>query len=315
MDLVSDISNNIKNQNFDKFTLVRYIYLYLCQVFSYDSRFLNKNNAKLRNEIYNKKIDIRNVNDFEIICDTFSHIIVDILKLYDIDATIETEQTDSYYKHTYVVTEVDGYKLKLDPTKKYDTARVKLGIPTLGFIDLTKKPEFSYDIALADGKIGKIDKRLLNYNYYNDNSHKEIRNIFNRVAASMNLTDLDLFLKKIEEICWRVDCGNGLTHHNDMNYYVSYLLEVYKLKEKNEFVKGSIFFNKDNPSDIIDIFYINYKNRKEGFYILRKENEKYHMGEISEQEVIDLLEIYEGLNNYYYLQIAEKLQKAKGRNK
>ena len=313
MDLVSEISNNISNQNFDKFTIIRYIYLYLCQTFSYDSRFFNKNNAKLRAEIYNKKIDIRNVNDFEIVCDTFSNILVDILKVYDIDAEIKFEQTDSKYKHTYVVVELDEYKLKLDTTKKYDTARVKLLLPTLGFIDLNNNPGFKYDMALADAKIGLVDKKLLNYNFYN-NSYKEIRDVFNKMAISMNLTGLTLFEKKLEEVCSSVAHMNVLTHHNDMNYYVSYLLELYQLKEDHAFVRGSIFFNKEDSSDIIDIFYVDYRNVKECFYILKKENDNYHINEIDAKEVLDLLESYEGLNDYYYVQVAEKIKREKERN-
>ena len=75
MNLRENIINHIDNHDYDDFTKIRWIYLYVCSIFSYDTRFIF-GKKELRKEIYNKKLDLNTIEEFEIVCYTIAKIIV-----------------------------------------------------------------------------------------------------------------------------------------------------------------------------------------------------------------------------------------------
>ena len=315
MNLALEIKKKLENRNFDEFTTIRYIYLYICKIFSYDSRFYNTMRPKLREEIYYKEIDINNVNDFEVVCLTLSKVLIDVLSLFGIKGELVEEKTDSLYKHTYVVVNSKGYRLKLDPTKFYDTARVKLHLSTYGFIDLDGNNEIYDDILEADRKIHYCDKKFFSYDNYHNFTIKSIRNVFIKVARKLGLEIDELFDKKLDEICSNINYRHDITRHNDIDYYISYLLGIYGLKQKNSFVRGSIFYDKENPSKIIDIFHVKNRDYRECLNKLEKKEKYYHIEEIGLDKFYELMENYEGINQYYYEEVANGMKKSKGRIK
>ena len=322
MDLASDIINKLKNKDYDDFTKIRYIYLYLCNIFSYDSRFYNKNNPKLRHNIYYKEVDIHNVQEYEIVCYTFSKIIKDVLALFGYESKIIIEDTQSTYAHTHVEVMVKGYRLKLDPSKYYDTARVKLRLMTYGFIDMDNSNEIYDDILEADRIIYGYKNKFFSYDSYQKTALKDIKRTFLRVLRMYEndpvkkISSAKAFKMKVKELFKTASCRYDLTRHNDINYYISYLVGIYELKEKDSFINGSIFFKKDNPNEIIDIFYAKHKNLVETFYVLKKDGKHYHAKEVGPDIILDLLEEYEGLNDFYCQELATKLlNKNKGRQK
>lgn len=111
----------------------RYIYLRMCQIFVYDTRyhylnFLNTpEREKLRTEILDKKINLENVDDFNVCCSSFSYAYQDALKkLLDVDSTVLGSG------HRWVELESDGEIIKADGTMG-DLTRAKFELETRGY--------------------------------------------------------------------------------------------------------------------------------------------------------------------------------------
>ena len=78
MNLLNILDNELKNKHYNNFEKVRYIYLRTCELFSFDARyyFVEIFNKKLFNNIIDKKIDITNVDDFLVICHSYSKYVL-----------------------------------------------------------------------------------------------------------------------------------------------------------------------------------------------------------------------------------------------
>ena len=141
MNLIENIEKHFnEHEDYDELTKIRYIYLYICKVFLYDTRFYSRD-PKVKSEIYNKQIDVTNVTDFDAVCFSISCALKEILEHFGFKSEIVVEESEDF-SHTYVTTDCMNnnmpYKLKLDPTIKHDLARVKLDSLTLGFVDLLR---------------------------------------------------------------------------------------------------------------------------------------------------------------------------------
>ena len=73
MNSKDDVLSFLEDSGFDDFTIIRYIYLYVCNLFTYDIRF-HYADYNFKTQIYNKEVDIKNVEDYEIVCYTCAHV-------------------------------------------------------------------------------------------------------------------------------------------------------------------------------------------------------------------------------------------------
>ena len=116
MNIAELVTKHLDNSGYDDLTKVRWIYLFLCSVFSYDIRFvLEKNDTndlgynidwnKLRDEIYNKKIDITNVQEYEIVCMSMAKVLVDTLALYGFKAEIAKDPSLHLHHHMQLLSQ------------------------------------------------------------------------------------------------------------------------------------------------------------------------------------------------------------------
>ena len=174
MDILAEIYKGIENKGYDDFTKIRWIYLYICEKFSYDIRYHHATN-NMKEEIYNVKVDIQNVEEFEIVCYTLSRVLCDVLKEFGYKCEVELE-TNRPLTHAYVVVEHKGYKLKLDPTKRYDVARVKMNSTTKDFVSLVDDDIFTDQLLETDKKIAsQFDGLYLTKKFIKNLKKKKIK--------------------------------------------------------------------------------------------------------------------------------------------
>ena len=128
MNLKEDILKALEGKGYDDFAKIRWIYLYVCEMFSYDTRFYY-GNQKMKTNIYNIDIDITNVQEYEIICYTISRVLADILNEIGYEAIVVRE-SNNLFSHAYVEVRHHDYVLKLDPTKRHDITRMKMNSTT-----------------------------------------------------------------------------------------------------------------------------------------------------------------------------------------
>lgn len=304
IDLESQVANILGNNSYNDLFKIRWLYLYVCKMFSYDIRFIYAK-ENLKEEIYNKLVDIKNIEDFEIVCYTIARVLVDALSLYGYECKIIREH-ENKFTHVYVVVKCKDYVLKLDPTKRHDLTRVKMNSTTLDFISLNKSSIFEDELKDTDKIITNnyhdIDKNV----FYDNETIMKLVQVVEDSAEKRNLSDCELFFEKIEYLFSLINTRTDLKRYDDMDYYFSYLIKKFKLNQKTEIIndqpfttkinriKPAVFFNTNDKSmrDIISITIIEYENMPPIFYLLKKEGDNFKAREIFRNEAIELLKQY-----------------------
>lgn len=291
-DILTELS---KNKYEDDFIKIRYIYLYVCKMFSYDVRFMYAD-KDLKDEIYKKEINIENVEDYEIVCYTFAKVLVDTLNLFNIGAQIIRENSNTF-SHVYVIVKYRNGVLKLDPTKRHDNTRVKLNSSTLDFVKLDDNDtEFYDELLYADRIITNNYEDIDTDIYYDNQKIVKLVNIIEDNAKLRKINNNQLFFEKLEYIVSLINSRDDLIRYDDIDYYYSYLIRKFNLNDKDKFyVKPGIFFKSNDKSmkDIINITLVKYKDFPPLFYLLRKEGKTFKMREIYKDEALELLSQYE----------------------
>lgn len=294
MNSKEDVLSFLENSDFDDFTIIRYIYLYVCKLFTYDVRFHYADYDK-KKEIYEKKIDIMNVQDYEIVCYTCAHVLVDLLGLFGINAEIVRE-SNYEFQHAYVVVKHKGKVLKLDPTHKHDITRVKMHSPTLDFQTLIDDSMFYDQLIDADKNINdKIKNRVDFEVFYNGETINELIKVLNDSAIKRGLTDGELFFEKLDAIEGLINTRTDFPRYDDIDYYLGYLINKFGLNNNGVAVRPAVFFKKDNPdmNEIINLAIVEYKGYDPVFYIVEKVDKNYKMRKIDINEMREKLDEYD----------------------
>ena len=196
MNLKEDIMKALDGKGYDDFAKIRWVYLYICELFSYDTRFYYAS-QDMREDIYNKDIDITKVEEYEIVCYTISRILSDVLIELGYDAIVIKERKNGF-SHAYVKVQNQDYILKLDPTKRHDITRMKMNSTTIDFESLKKDDFFSDRLLETDKGIAKDFNGL----YFSDKSVLKITEKFLQdledEIRNNRLTNEEVFFKKIE---------------------------------------------------------------------------------------------------------------------
>ena len=325
MNMEMDIITSLENKGYDDLTKIRWIYLYVCQMFSYDTRFLYAN-KELKKEIYDKNVSIKSVEEFEIVCYTISKVLADALNICGYDAEVIKENNE-YFSHAYVIVKHNNYILKLDPTKRHDITRVKMHSTTLGFTSLSDVPFFEDELQESDKIIKENSQNINLEEFYNNDSIKKLVEIIEESAKKRNLSEKELFFEKLEYIISLVNSRTDFKRYDDIDYYYAYLLKKFNINKckiviNNKIisegkypVKPALFFKKDDKTmkDIINISYVKYDTLSPiRFYVMAKEGETYKIREIFKDEALELLKKYHNPTcQYIYEMAALNLEKDK----
>lgn len=302
MNIKDDVLSFIEDSGFDDFTIIRYIYLYVCNLFSYDIRF-HYADYDFRKKIYDKKIDIMNVQDYEMVCYTCAHVLVDLLALYGINAEIVRESSYEF-QHAYVVVKHKGKVLKLDPTHKHDITRVKMHSPTLDFNTLIDDSMFSDQLIDADSIIDEKMKNNVDYNvFYNSKTITELINVINNNAKKRGITQGELFFEKLDAIEALVNTRTDFSRYDDIDYYLGYLINKFGLNNNGVVIRPAVFFKNDSPdmSETINLAMVEYGGYAPVFYIVEKVDNNYKMRKIDINEMKEKLDEYDNwkIGDYY----------------
>lgn len=88
MNLEKQLLQYIKTKkDWDILTIVRYVYLEMCKLFSYDYKYLYGTQEE-KNEIYNKQPNIKNIENYDIVCSSWCYIARSIFKIFNLDCEI-----------------------------------------------------------------------------------------------------------------------------------------------------------------------------------------------------------------------------------
>lgn len=192
--------NRIKDFNGDTYelALVRYVMRETSKLFYRNyTFFLNKENINDRDSIYNKEIDLSNIQDFSIVCKSYCDILRELLKqIYEIDSEVISAYNDRFRHVDLLIKTKGGNNYIVDPLT--DLIEMQAGLRTNNFAS-KKYYENSYigildnvkfltedELEQIDDKIGYKDDTV-----YLDDSLKNLK---------IDFYNFEEFLQKNESI-------------------------------------------------------------------------------------------------------------------
>lgn len=112
MDLIKILKYELSElQLTDKFQIARYIYVRTGELFNYDPLYeiLDCNDQEEKFELINKRVDIHNVTDFNIVCYSWANMYKDLLSEFGINAKV----IESPF-HSHVIFSINDKKYTAD---------------------------------------------------------------------------------------------------------------------------------------------------------------------------------------------------------
>ncbi len=162
MNILEKLAKELQERkNFTLEQKKRYLYLRVCQLFSYDTRWhfckydlIGKKAAVLKDEILNNKIDLENVSKFNIICKNYSEDIFSVIlnELLNCEARIECGDGERHY---WIEFEENNQTIKADATLG-DLTRAKFGFATYGYKPIKKDKFYKERLKNIDKEIDYI---------------------------------------------------------------------------------------------------------------------------------------------------------------
>jgi hypothetical protein len=316
MNILDNIELFFKTHQLDDLTKIRYIYLYICDLFSYDTRFMFAA-PRMKEEIYYKEIDVKRVEDFEIVCYGYAKVLQQVLDYfgYQNDIVKETDKRTST-PHVYVTVNLEGRLIKLDPTKKHDTTRIKMPLNTYDFVPLSDDSTFEEDLDYSDDLL-----KHYNIPQLNEAKKNNIDLIMTYIKSLDQLNDnyppRDKFFNKFNALVALVNMRQDLNRYDDMDYYFSYLLKRFKINgrgTRGTIIKPAVFFNVDDPTmkDLINIILIEMDNYPPVFYVMEKVDGFYRTNPKEPAEVEKIMEQYSNfMIDEYWKDAVKRAKKTK----
>lgn len=168
MDLINLLHNEMKDKHLSDLERMRYIYLRVCELFHFDTKWIVADIAgdpKLESKLAKKKIDLERIDDFSVICHTVSREV--LFKLIREFTSYEARVAGNGYHSSLEVKDNYNNRWTLDPVYG-DMAKVKLGIIPTGMAYTKKRGIILND---KDVDFGYIDVDL-GYRFVKKESYK-----------------------------------------------------------------------------------------------------------------------------------------------
>ncbi|MBO4601327.1 MAG: hypothetical protein J5634_03760 [Bacilli bacterium] len=244
MNLISMLDEELKNKHLSKNETLRYIYLRVCEIFSFDPRWFYTvvwSNHDLLKSINEKVLDVENIDDTKVICHNVSRY---ILKPLIEEFTGFDCEPISNYDHTHLIVKTNKGSRDLDPVFG-DFSRVKVNIETKDYEGISR-----HELQLIDKSLG--------YNLKNENN---LISTYEKLEPVENLMKFQRLLNKE-----KLDC------YSDIRYLFTTLARIDKMFYET-------YLNKEYDfKKLIRVFGINK------YYIIEKDSNYYKLRESNKKE-------------------------------
>lgn len=238
--------------------------------------FLNKENLIDRKDIYNKKVDITNIEDFSIVCKTYCEIIKNILKEnYDIDSELISPFSDEFRHIDLMITTKTGKRYIVDCLA--DLVEMQVGLKTNKFAskeyyDKTYKETYKNISFLTDEELEDIDNKIgyKNENSYLNNKLDEIKKYFDNSNNGQAIDSEDKIIEdKLKYICEHLNNRSRINGIVDLVMYINTVISKVFSKEEKRKIQVLNFFvdEKDIINKELDLILDKKDKRNRGVAI------------------------------------------------
>ena len=271
----------LKNKNWSLEEKARYIYLRSCELFSYDPRYcfspIVKNGLQLEKNIFNRKIDLENVENFDVVCSSHAEVLDQLFtQLLNIKTTIVLGP------HVFNQIIINDLEFEMDPSIFLDFTRVKMGLRPEGYI---LKNEDYTNFKLMDKKIEYISEEY--ESFYLKNYKQYLNKIYR------NLSTDEKNRKYLEEIQTIFQSYKKLKNFSDAEYCLRILMKTFF-----NIYCATIFLFQENynaPWNFVNIYMIPFQNDYL-YFMLEEQKQKLLFHETNKQEALYLTRTLNGKN-------------------
>lgn len=293
-----------ENINFDKIknfkgdthelAIIRYVMKEMSKIFYRDyTFFLDKENLSDRDHIYNKEIDLTNIQDFNIVCKSYCNVIRKLLKQnYNIDSELISPFDDKFRHIDLLIKTKSGNRYIVDPLT--DLIEMQVGMRTHNFASKRYYESFYNGILknisfLEEKELEKIDEQI---NYKNnglylddllkllkiklDNFEKILQtdelsstNILDKKYEKNKISDSELINLKLKYISKYLNNRKNLNGIVDLLMFSNIVIKKLFSEKDQEKIHSYSFFveERDLKDTNLKNILINKESRKRGIYI------------------------------------------------
>ncbi len=282
MNLLKQMQEEISSLKLtDELEIIRYLYIRIGQIFDYDPRFDIVEKLE-KEELAKKRINIENVEEFEIVCETLNYLFVDLLKAFGIEAKV-LKSNIAKFQHSLVEITTKNYGVLFADLMLglYDLSAIKLGKeiinmrfskPTNVFFDqIDKKIKYKQKMTFEEA-ICLIKKELSHNNLSCD---EILQKVFKGVADIIN------FPRK----CFIGYCSGT-------NSIFEILLELTGRK----FISTQ-FYNLEN-NEFVEVYPLELSNQILYYVYEKGMDGTFYFHQVEEEKIIDYLEHCHSQNSY-----------------
>lgn len=289
MNIKKIILDELKDKDYTKMEIARYIYIRLGQLLVFDPLYVY-GSISVQNRLVYKFVDIENLENNKVICSTWALIYSELLDEFDIENEVRGT------RHYYVLVNIDGYIFKADATEgnsMLDLGRIKYG-------DATQNYEAE--------NIEEIDKKI---NYYKGIYLTEIIEMLKVELQDEQLLESCLGITKDMSIPQRVrikfEFIASLLNKEatpDKNYidainYLYRLMDCAFNEEEALYIRENVYY-KINETDTENLVIFKIDEEDEYFYF-GNEEEVYRTEKIEKEKVYYYDKNYRSSRKEFYL--------------
>ncbi len=267
----------------------RHLYLRSCELFTYDTRYYYANET-LKNQIYNRFIDLTDVTDNRVICSSWaSEVLAPFCQLIGVEVDIRGYMSN----HQWIVFPFDNRYYSADACSGTDLTRVKMKNNTCDFQPHMENYNYEEYLRSIDININYIEE-----DYSRTLIMKQANNLKADFLRENNLGEFDAFngddllLYKLDRVKQLWESYPTIKYFEDSEQSLYYLMGKYFDKQEHD--KFSMYRLYDPFTlnwEFVNIYRIRLSNDYL-YFALHEDEKKYAFNQVAENDIKNYVKSY-----------------------
>ncbi len=291
MNIKEIILNEIKDKDWSKLEIARYIYIRLGELLVFNPLYLCGSTGT-KNRLFYEGIDVENLKDNKVVCSGWAKIYKELLEAVDITAMIAGNA------HNYVLVSIDRTVIEADATagSYSDLTRIKYGDELELFGDNSFEEIDTY-LSYKKGMYLKEALLMLKKDMKNPDSLKET------LGITENMRMDEIVKRKFEFIISLVNRTTDETKgYIDVINYLYNLMDVLLDVEEVACIEENVYYSiEDMNCDNVVVFRILVEDEKIYYCYSKKEDGIYKIEKIEEENVLPYEKSYHTKGKNFYI--------------